>query len=439
MFIDKVDIYIKAGRGGNGAVSFRREKYVSHGGPDGGDGGRGGNVVFVPDEGENTLLFFKYRRKFIAENGENGGNKKFRGKNGGDTVIRVPAGTVIRHKPTGKVIYDMSKALAESDGGGQDTIDKHKDKATGGFIAARGGNGGFGNTKFATPTRQAPRFAKAGREGEELELTLELKTLADIGIIGYPNVGKSTMLAAVSAARPKIADYHFTTLSPNLGVITRRGKNIVVADIPGLVEGASEGKGLGHEFLRHIDRCRLLIHVFDISATERPDPLGDIKSINKELKKWSPELASRPQALAANKCDLGYDESVLKQIKAYASRRGEKLFLVSAHTSQGLDELFDGAAGMALEIPPVKPYEREYFAPEESDDSFEIEVKDGVFYVTGQRLKNLCDNVNFDDRESLAFFQRTLKNIGVIESLEKSGVKEGDTINIYGAEFDFLY
>ncbi|MDD4125299.1 MAG: GTPase ObgE [Eubacteriales bacterium] len=419
MFIDRVDIYIKAGRGGNGAVSFLREKYISHGGPDGGDGGKGGNIIFSVDEGSNTLLDYKNRRKFVAGNGENGTGKKFHGKSAGDMILKVPRGTVIRHKETGKVIHDMSD--------GQD------------YIAAHGGKGGWGNARFATSTRQAPRFAKAGHEGDEFNLTLELKMLADVGLIGYPNVGKSTILSMVTSACPKIANYHFTTITPNLGVISAYDKSFVMADIPGLVEGASEGKGLGHEFLRHIDRCRLLVHVFDISAAERPDPLEDIKTINRELKKYSPELAKRPQILAANKIDIDCDKEKLKKIKAYAARKKQPVFLVSAALGEGLDELLERIVKDIALLPSAAVYEREYFEDRSEREEIAVENKNGIFYVVGNRLKHLCENINFDDRESLAFFQRTLKNAGVIDILEQKGIQEGDTVDIYGIQFDFVF
>ncbi|MBR5263507.1 MAG: GTPase ObgE, partial [Clostridia bacterium] len=324
MFIDKVNIYVKAGKGGNGAVSFRREKYVSHGGPDGGDGGKGGNIVFVTDEGKNTLLDFKYRRKFVAENGADGAARKFMGKYGKDLEIPVPPGTVIRDAETGLVIKDMGDC----------------DR----FIVAKGGRGGWGNTHFATATRQVPRFAKEGTQGEEKNLTLELKMLADVGFAGFPNVGKSTLLSVISSARPKVANYHFTTLSPNLGVISVYDKTFVAADIPGLIEGASEGAGLGHAFLRHIDRCRLILHIFDISGSERPDPLEDIKKINAELEKYSPELASRPQILVGNKIDLGYDEEKYEEIKAFAEEKGWQLFLIAGEIDEGVAELMKATA-----------------------------------------------------------------------------------------------
>ncbi len=419
MFIDKVDIYVKAGKGGDGSISFRREKYVSHGGPDGGDGGKGGDVIFSVEDGDSTLFAYKYHRKFIAKNGDNGANKKFHGKNGEDIILKVPRGTIIRHKESGKIIHDMSD--------GND------------FIIAHGGKGGWGNTHFATATRQTPHFAKVGREGEEYNLTLELKMLADVGLIGYPNVGKSTILSMVSSARPKIADYHFTTLSPNLGVISAYEKNFIMADIPGLVEGASEGKGLGHEFLRHIERCRLLVHVFDISASERSDPLEDIKQINKELKKYSPELASRKQILAANKIDEGYDEEVYKKIKAYASRKKQKVFLISAGIGEGLDELLEEISKEVALLPPPVVYEREYYEIEEEDEPITVKNVNGTYVVTGGKLVRLCENINFDDRESLAYFQRMLREYGVIDALEAKGIHENDTVDIYGIQFEFVF
>ena len=419
MLVDIVDIYVKAGDGGNGSVSFRREKYVSHGGPDGGDGGKGGSVVFVPDPNENTLLAYKYHRKFVAENGENGSNKKFHGRNGEDVLLRVPLGTIIRDKSSGKIIHDMSDGER--------------------FVIARGGRGGWGNVHFATSTRQAPHFARTGNHGDEMFLTLELKMIADVGLVGFPNVGKSTLLSMVSSAHPRIANYQFTTLSPNLGVISAYDKSFVMADIPGLVEGASEGKGLGHEFLRHVERCRLLVHVFDISASERPDPLEDIKQINKELKTYSPDLASRPQILAGNKIDRGYDENAFKRIKAYAARKKQPLFLIAADLNEGLDALMEEIARRVALLPAPDICEREYFVPDPKTEELTVKNVNGEYFVTGGKLKRLCENVNFDDRESLAYFQRMLREYGVIDALEQKGIKESDTVDIYGIKFDFVY
>lgn len=418
--IDKVAISVKAGKGGDGAVSFRHEKYVPKGGPDGGDGGRGGDIVFVVDEGVNTLLSFKNRRKFKAPDGENGAGRKFCGKSGEALRIAVPRGTVIRDAE-GRVLHDMSDGQP--------------------YVAARGGRGGWGNTRFATATRQAPRFAKNGFAGEAKELVLELKMLADVGLAGFPNVGKSTLLSKISAASPKIADYHFTTLSPNLGVVSLYGREFVAADIPGLIEGASEGLGLGHDFLRHIDRCRLILHVFDVSASERDDPVDDIEKIDAELAKYSASLASRPQILVGNKADLCCGEGVVSRLKSFAESRGQRLFLISALTGEGVPELMRFVASALESLPPLRVYERE--APEDekadySDRSVEIERRNGVFHVKGEWIRRVCGGVNFDDRESLAFFQRVLKNSGVEDELVKAGAKDGDTVEIYGIEFDYI-
>lgn len=418
--IDKVTINIKAGKGGDGAVSFRREKYVAKGGPDGGDGGKGGNVVFVVDDGINTLLDFKNRRKFKAADGDNGQGRKFAGKTGADLKIRVPRGTVIKDL-SGRVIHDMSDGEP--------------------FVAAKGGRGGWGNTHFATATRQAPRFAKNGFEGEAWDLVLELKMLADVGLAGFPNVGKSTLLSKISAANPKVANYHFTTLAPNLGVVRIYEKDFVVADIPGLIEGASEGLGLGHDFLRHIDRCRLVLHLFDLSATERDDPLDDIKKINKELKKYSEDLGKRPQILVGNKIDSGYDKETLARIKRYAARKGQKVFLISGLTGEGVNELMQFVSQTLEDLPPLTVYESEVIDLPEidyTDRSVEIEVEGSTYHVKGDWIKRVCGGVNFDDRESFMFFQRVLKNSGVIQALEDKGISDGDTVEIYGLEFDFI-
>lgn len=422
MFLDKVDIFVKAGDGGNGCVSFRREKYISHGGPDGGDGGKGGNVIFVIDEGKNTLLDFKYRRKFIAENGSNGMKRKFHGKAGEDILIPVPPGTILRDKESGSILKDMSDNQP--------------------FMVAKGGNGGFGNTHFATPTRQTPRFAKGGLPGTERSITLELKMLADVGLVGFPNVGKSTLLSLISSATPKIANYHFTTLSPNLGVVSIYDDTFVVADIPGLIEGAAEGAGLGYNFLRHIDRCRLIVHLFDISATERDDPLDDIKKINSELKKYSPELTKRPQILVANKIDIGFDKEILKKIKAFAKRKAYDLLMISGVTGEGVDDLVKVIAAKLKDLPPLKTYESD-FVEEVFDDAksreVTVTVEDGIFVVNGEWLKRLMNNINFDDTDSFKYFQRVLKTSGVITALENAGIDEGNTVDIYGLQFDFLF
>lgn len=423
MFIDKIQIYIKAGDGGNGAISFRREKYVAQGGPDGGDGGHGGNIVFRIDEGSNTLLAFRYKRKFIAGNGGNGKGAKFHGATADDLVIMVPRGTLIKDANTGRIIKDMS-----------DNTD---------FICCKGGRGGWGNKHFATPTRQVPNFAKNGTKGEEREVILELKMLADVGIIGYPSVGKSSILARISSAKPKIADYHFTTLSPNLGVVSTGGESgFVAADIPGLIEGAAYGAGLGHAFLRHVDRCRLLWHVVDISCFEGRDPVDDIIKINTELERYSPELATRKQILVANKVDALDEELVdIKRFEEYVKENGWTLMYVSAATGEGLDKLIQLSSNELKELPPMTIYDAEY----EPEDAYvgggketTIHKENGVFIVEGDWLFNLMGQINFSDYESLNYFQRILYRSGVFEELEKHGCKDGDTVSIYEFEFDFV-
>lgn len=425
MFVDHTKIYIKAGDGGNGAVSFRREKYVSAGGPDGGDGGHGGNVVFRIDQGCNTLLAFRYKHKFIAERGGDGKGGKFHGATADDLVILVPPGTLIRDAQTEKVIHDMS----ENDGAD--------------YVACKGGRGGWGNRHFATPTRQVPMFAKNGTEGEEREVILELKMLADVGIIGYPSVGKSSLLARISSAKPKIADYHFTTLSPNLGVVRTSGESgFVAADIPGLIEGAADGAGLGHAFLRHIDRCRLLLHVVDISCFEMRNPVEDIRTVNRELERYSPELATRPQIILANKTDaLDRDTVDIPAFEAYVRSLGYPLLYVSAATGEGLDDMLHLVAARLKELPPMKIYEGED-APEDAyvdgGKDTVIRRENDTFFVTGEWLKNLMGQINFSDYESLNYFQRVLQKSGVFEALEAKGCRDGHTVNIYDFEFDYV-
>ncbi len=427
MFIDHIQIYVKAGDGGNGAVSFHREKYVSAGGPDGGDGGRGGNIVFRVDEGSNTLLAFRYKRKFVSENGENGKSGKMHGKNGADTVILVPPGTLLKDPATGRILFDMSEANE--------------------FVACRGGRGGWGNRHFATPTRQIPRFAKSGTAGEERELLLELKMIADVGLLGFPSVGKSSILARISAAKPKIAGYHFTTLSPNLGVVALgEGRGFVAADIPGLIEGAADGAGLGHDFLRHVDRCRLLLHVVDIAATEGRDPIEDMKIINRELSHYSPELAERPQIVVANKCDmvLYEDEPYCRDFEEYVHSLGCELFYISAVTGEGIPEMLAAVEKKLRDLPPIKVYEREITAEEEAAESAAgerettVRREGGIFYVEGKWLYNFMGQINFDDYQSLSFFSRVLQKNGVIDLLREHGCQDGDTVNIYDFEFDFV-
>ncbi|MBP3402069.1 MAG: GTPase ObgE [Clostridia bacterium] len=427
MFIDNIKIYVKAGDGGNGAVSFHREKYVSAGGPDGGDGGRGGNIIFKIDEGANTLLAFRYKRKFIAENGGNGMTGKKHGKNGADVIITVPAGTLIKDPESGKIIFDMA--------------DNRE------FTLCKGGRGGWGNRHFATPTRQIPRFAKSGTKGEEREVLLELKMLAEVGLIGFPNVGKSSILSRISSAKPKIANYHFTTLSPNLGVVSAgEGQGFLAADIPGLIEGASEGQGLGHTFLRHVDRCRLLLHVVDIAGTDGRDPVDDIEKINYELEKYSAELSERPQIIIANKVDSAdmESESVLR-FKEYAEKLGIPVIYVSAVTGEGLDTLVRATSEKLRELPPITVYESEY-SPEDEAIANSVGVKEtvirkenGKYIVEGEWLYNFMGQINFSDYESLNFFQRVLNKNGVFDKLREAGIEEGDTVSIYDFEFDFVY
>ena len=427
MFIDNIEIYVKAGNGGKGAISFHREKYVSAGGPDGGDGGRGGNIILKVDTGANTLLAFRYKRKFTAENGGDGMPGKMHGKNGKDEVILVPPGTLIREKETGRIIHDM----ANSDE----------------FVLCKGGRGGWGNRHFATPTRQIPRFAKNGTKGEERTVTLELKMLAEVGLIGFPNVGKSSILSRISAAKPKIANYHFTTLSPNLGVVSvKEGKGFLAADIPGLIEGASEGLGLGHAFLRHVDRCRLLLHVVDIAGTDGRDPSDDVDTIDRELENYSYELSLRPQIIVANKTDSADMES--EAVKRFIQRAEElerEVVFVSAVTGEGLDELVRVASRKLLNLPPITVYDAE-IVPEEDAGAASAGAKettvrkeDGIYYVEGEWLYNFMGQINFSDYESLNFFQRVLQKNGVIDKLREAGVEEGDTVNIYDFEFDFVY
>ena len=423
-FIDTARITVIAGKGGNGAVAFRREKYVAAGGPDGGDGGKGGDVIFTVDDHMTTLLDFRYKRKYTAENGENGQGKRCTGKSGADLVIRVPRGTVVRDAQSGAVMHDMS-----------DGAD---------WRAAKGGSGGWGNQHFATPTRQAPRFAKNGNPGEERELTLELKLLADVGLAGFPNVGKSTLLSVVSAAKPKIANYHFTTLQPNLGVVSvGDGENFVLADIPGLIEGAAEGAGLGHDFLRHVDRCRLIIHVLDASGSEGRDPLEDFNTINAELAGWNPELAARPQIVALNKCDLIGEEgqSSLAELEAALDGLGYEHHRISAATGEGTRALVYRAAELLRGLPPIEYYEPEYVPPviaAGSADDVTITVEDGVYILEGDWLSKVTATVNFDDYEGRMWYERQLREAGIFDRLEQLGIQEGDTVSIYDLEFDYV-
>ena len=423
-FIDKARIFCRAGKGGNGAVAFHREKYVSAGGPDGGDGGNGGNIVLVVDDNMSTLMDFRYKRKYVADNGMDGqGARKF-GKQGKDLTIRVPRGTVVRDAESNEIIKDMSDSEP--------------------FILCRGGKGGWGNAHFATPTRQAPRFAKSGLEGEEHDVVLELKLLADVGLIGFPNVGKSTLLSVVSKARPKIANYHFTTLYPNLGVVyVDEGVSFVMADIPGIIEGAAEGAGLGHDFLRHIDRCRLLVHVVDVSGSEGRDPVEDFEDINAELRAYSDVLASRTQIVAANKCDLlGDDRTNIDRLRAHVEAQGYEFFEMSAAAHTGTRELIQACAAKLAEIPPVPPYEADYVPPEPevgTSDELQIRHFDDLWVVEGPWLQRLMSTINFGDYESRMYFDRVLRQSGLFDRLEAMGIEEGDTVSIYDLDFEFRF
>lgn len=422
MFVDRAEIQIKAGKGGDGAVSFHREKYVASGGPDGGDGGKGGSVVFVIDDNLSTLFDFRYKRKYAAQDGKNGTQSRKSGKKGPDLVIRVPRGTLIKEKESGAILADMSSGEP--------------------FTAARGGRGGWGNTHFATPTRQTPRFAKSGAPGESWEIVLELKLLADVGLIGFPNVGKSTLISVVSNAKPEIADYHFTTLTPVLGVISLgEGEHFVMADIPGLIEGAGSGAGLGHEFLRHVERCRLLVHVLDAAGSEGRNPADDFDKINAELAVFNPELSSLPQIVAANKIDLAAPES-LEELERFITAKGYEYYTICAPIGEGTKQLIQAIASKLKTLPPVKMYDSVAITPElfekRRDTGFSITVHDGVFFVEAEWLLGILRRVNLDDYESLQYLQRLLVSSGIIEALTAKGIKQGDTVSIYDFEFEYV-
>ncbi len=421
MFVDSAKITVRAGDGGNGCVSFRREKYVAAGGPDGGDGGKGGDIVFQVDDNLTTLSDFRYKRKYTAQAGAPGRANRCFGKGGEDTVIRVPRGTVVREAETGRLLADLSSDEP--------------------VVVAKGGRGGWGNTHFATATRQVPRFAKPGTPGESYELKLELKLLADVGLVGFPNVGKSTLISVVSEAKPVIADYHFTTLTPVLGVVrVAEGVSFVMADIPGIIEGASEGVGLGHEFLRHIDRCRLLIHIVDVAGSEGRDPIEDFEAINKELAAYNEELAGRPMLVAGNKCDLADDGQVAK-FEAYVREKGYDFFPIMAAIRYGVDPLIKRVAEELSKLPPIVTYQPEP-APQEAFEKggrpFSVRQQDGVWFVEGEWLLKVMSGVNFDDYESMQYFQRVLIQSGIIDALREQGIQEGDTVCIYDLEFDFV-
>ncbi len=421
MFVDKAKILIKAGDGGDGAVAFHREKYVASGGPDGGDGGKGGDVIFVADSNLSTLADFRYKRKFEAKRGENGqGGRKY-GRKADDLLIKVPVGTLVKDAETGRIIADLSDEKQ--------------------VVVAKGGKGGWGNTHFATPTRQAPRFAKSGMPGEEFEVTLELKLLADVGLVGFPNVGKSTLISVVSQAKPQIANYHFTTLNPTLGVVSLGdGVNFVMADIPGLIEGAADGVGLGHQFLRHVERCRLLVHIVDISGSEGRDPKEDFRIINEELKKFDEELSARPMIVVGNKCDLATDEQI-EDFREFVESQGYLFFPIMAAIRYDVDPLLKKIAEELSKLPPIRVYDPEplpELSEEETHGQVTISNREGVFFVEGKWLLRVIRSVNFDDYEGLNYFERLLSKSGVIDKLREAGCQEGDTVCIYDLEFEFV-
>lgn len=424
MFVDQAKIYIKAGDGGDGAVSFHREKYVAAGGPDGGDGGKGGDIVFVVDDNISNLIDFRYKRKYVAEKGQNGGAKNCSGRNAPDLVVKVPRGTVVKEIKSGRILADLST-----------------DEPA---VIAHGGKGGRGNAHFATSTRQIPKFAKPGFRGDEYEVMLELKLIADVGLVGFPNVGKSTLISVVSAAKPKIANYHFTTLTPVLGVVKiEEGKSFVMADIPGLIEGASEGVGLGHEFLRHVERCRLIVHVIDVSGSEGRDPIKDFKAINHELENFSMELAEAPQIVAANKSDMATPEQI-ERLRNYVEDQGLLFYEISAATTKGTKELMYGIWERLSVLPPVKQFEAQPLTQEELDDKliskkdFRVTVEDGVYFVEADWLLDILRTANMDDYSSLQYFQNVLRTSGIIDKLEEMGIEEGDTVSIFDFEFEYL-
>ena len=412
MFTDYTKIIIKSGDGGNGAIAFHREKYVAAGGPDGGDGGNGGNIYFQVDKDKNTLIDFRYNRKFKAKNGENGSGNNCSGKYGEDLYIKVPIGTVVKDAETGKVIADLSKPNQVE-------------------LVLKGGRGGRGNRHFATSTRQVPRFAEDGEKGEEIEVILELKLLADVGLLGFPNVGKSTFLSVVTDAKPKIANYHFTTLEPNLGVVkTKNGDGFVIADIPGIIEGASEGVGLGIRFLRHVERTRLLLHFLDVSGQEGRNPVDDFYTINKELKNYSEKLSTRKQIIVANKIDV-QNEKLIKEVEDLAQKEGLELYKISAATKQGVQELIDHVAEVLKTLPKeelVEIEDKKVYTLEEKDDDWTIKIEDGVFIVSGRAVQRLMGRVNIEDNESMYYLQKCLKNMGIDDKLKEMGVCEGDTV-----------
>ena len=422
MFVDIAKIKIKGGDGGAGAVAFHREKYVAAGGPDGGDGGKGGDIVFVVDDNLATLADFRYKRKYSAPNGEGGKGGRCNGKKGKDLEIKVPRGTIIREANSKAVMADMSKTER--------------------FVAAKGGKGGWGNIHFATSTRQVPRFAKPGTPGEEWEVSLELKLLADVGLVGYPSVGKSSLISVVSQAKPKIGDYHFTTLVPNLGVVSMgEGSSFVIADIPGLIEGASEGVGLGHQFLRHIERCRMLIHIVDVSGSEGRNPIDDFEKINEELVKFNPELAQRPMIVAGNKIDMAEPEQI-EEFKNYVNSKGYEYYSICAPIYEGTKELMNVTWNMLQTLPPIKEYDTEEIPLEafiEDNNSFKItQVDDGYFLVEAKWFPKVLKGIDITDYEALQYMQRVLEKSGIFDALREKGIQEGDIVSLYDIEFEYI-
>lgn len=418
MFVDFARIYIKAGDGGDGAITFHREKYMPCGGPDGGDGGKGGDVIFLVDKHLNTLKNFRFKRKFVAQNGENGRKNNCSGKNGQDLIIKVPNGTIVRDIKTNKIIADICDEKA--------------------YIIAKGGRGGWGNFHFKNPTRQAPRFSKPGLLGEEFEVSLELKLLADVGLVGFPNVGKSTLISVISNARPKIGDYQFTTLIPSLGVVEKEGLNsFVVADIPGLIEGASKGKGLGHKFLRHVERCRLLLHLVDVSCVDESDPVEKIEIINKELETFKKGLEKKLQIVVATKMDI-LSEKKIEKLKEYAKKENIQFFLISSLTKKGLDELLIYIDKTLKKLPKILTYEKEMLDKEENFRSnFEVFKKDGVYYIKATWLYKIVNNMDVFELENLRHLQKILKQTGIDNKLKEIGILSGDTVNISGYIFQY--
>lgn len=422
MFVDIVKIKVSGGKGGNGAVAFHREKYVASGGPDGGDGGKGGDIVFRVDTNLSTLADFRYKRVYKAENGKDGGGNRCYGRKGKDLIIRVPKGTIIREVETGTLMADMS--------GDED------------FIAAHGGKGGWGNRHFATPTRQAPRFAKDGAPGESWELQLELKLLADVGLLGYPNVGKSTLISVVSEAKPNIGNYHFTTLTPVLGVVSLgEGSSFVMADIPGLIEGAADGIGLGHQFLKHVERCRMLVHIVDVAGSEGRDPIEDFETINAELERFNPEMTGLPQIVAGNKIDMASDEDV-ERFRKYVEDKGYEYYSICAPIQEGTKELIGAVAAKLATLPPIKHYEPEEIPldllEKKQDHGFTIRVEDDVYIVEADWLVPILAKIDFDDYESLQYLQRVMQSSGINDALLERGIQDGDTVSLYDIEFEYV-